>query len=217
MIESVILLHGAGRSPRSMGKMAKALSLQGYPVHNLGYPSRQTSIEGCSDHIRKQIVQLKQTSKIHFVTHSLGGIIVRQYLQNHSLPEGARLVMLAPPNQGSELVDHLKEFSVYKWFHGPAGQELGTGPESTPNRLKPVDIEVGIIAGDKSYNPIFSALVPGPDDGTISIERTKLNEMKDFLIVSSTHTFIMDNREVMRQVVYFFRNGLFDHSHSDSP
>lgn len=122
------------------------------------------------------------------------------------------MVMLAPPNQGSELVEHLKEFFAYRWFHGPAGQELGTSPGSLPSRLKTIAIEVGIIAGDKSYNPIFSALIPGPDNGNVSVERAKLKEMTDFLVVPSTHAFIMRNPAVMKQVVHFLEYGKFDRS-----
>jgi len=120
--------------------------------------------------------------------------------------------MLAPPNRGSEVVDYVKDFFAYKWIHGPPGQELGTNPESALNKLKPIDIEVGVIAGDKSLNPIFSALIPGPDDGRVSVERAKLEEMTDFLVVSSTHTYITKNPAVLIQVPYFLEHGKFDHS-----
>jgi len=120
--------------------------------------------------------------------------------------------MLAPPNQGTEVVDYVKDFFAYKWIHGPSGQELGTNPESVPNRLKPIDIEVGIIAGDQSLNPIFSALIPGPDDGRVSVERAKLEGMTDFLVISDTHTSVLKNPAVLKQIAYFLENGKFDHS-----
>jgi hypothetical protein len=129
-----------------------------------------------------------------------------------AIPAGSRLVMLAPPNKGSEVTDFMKDFFIYRWIEGPAGQELGTGPESVPNRLKPIDLQLGIIAGDRSLNPVFSAIIPGPDDGKVAVERTKLEEMSDFLVISSTHTFIMRNPNVLRQVVHFLEHGRFDHS-----
>ena len=211
----VILLHGMGDSPTSMQKIETFLLSQGYETLNLGYPSTSESIERIAEqHITEAVTRcgLNPVDKIHFVAHSLGGIIVRQYLQAHTLPKGSRLVMLAPPNQGSEVVDYVKKFFLYKWIHGPPGQELGTTPESTPNKLKPIDIEVGVIAGDKSLNPIFSGLIPGPDDGRVSVERAKLAEMSDFLVISSTHKSIVRNPAVLKQVAYFLEHGKFDHT-----
>jgi triacylglycerol lipase len=213
--ECVILLHGMARTTSSMHDLETYLSGKGYKTVNLAYPSTSESIERIAAvYLPRAIAQCKDgpVDKIHFVTHSLGGIIVRQYLQTNSLPEGSRLVMLAPPNQGTEVVDHLKDFFVYQWIHGPSGQELGTDPASTPNRLKPINIEVGIIAGDMTLNPILSSLIPGPDDGKVSVERAKLREMTDFLVVPSTHTFIMKNPDVLAQVDHFLVHGKFDHS-----
>ena len=213
--EWVIILHGIAKSASSMEKLEEHLRDRGYKTVNVTYPSTAETIEVLAErYLPNAIDQCRGdgAKKIHFVTHSLGGIIARQYLQTHTLPHGSRMVMLAPPNKGSEVADKLKGLGIYKWSHGPAGQELGTDSESILNRLKPVNIEVGVIAGDTSINPIFSAMIPGPDDGTIAVERTKLKEMKDFIVVSSTHTFIMDNPLVMRQVVHFLEKGKFDHS-----
>jgi hypothetical protein len=213
--ECVILLHGMRKSPSSMHKIEKYLLNLGYKTVNFAYPSTSKSIECIAEvHIPHAVASCRSNpvDKIHFVTHSLGGIIVRQYLQANPLPAGSRVVMLAPPNRGSEVVDYVKDFLAYKWIHGPPGQELGTNPESTPNRLKPIDIEVGVIAGDKSLNPIFSAIIPGPDDGRVSVERAKLAEMADFLVIPSPHTSIVKNPVVLKQTAYFLENGKFDHS-----
>lgn len=213
--EWVIVLHGIAKRASSMEKLEAYLRNEGYKTVNLTYPSTAETIEALAGkYLAKAIDQCRDAGaqKIHFVTHSLGGIIARQYLQTQTLPHGSRMVMLAPPNKGSEVADKLKDLGIYKWSHGPAGQELGTDSESIPNRLKPVKIDVGVIAGDSSINPLFSAMIPGPDDGTIAVERTKLKEMKDFIVVSSSHTFIMDNPLVMRQVVHFLEKGKFDHS-----
>ena len=212
--EFVILLHGMARSERSMRAMESRLTENGFTVINTGYPSTTETVETIADKYLGAMVDQcrnKGAIKIHIVTHSLGGIVTRQYLQNHTLPEGSRIVMIAPPNKGSELADKLGSFRIYQWLNGPAGQELGTGPDSLPNTLKPVKGEIGVIAGNATLNPLFSWLIPGDDDGKVSIRNTKLNEMTDFIVIFSSHPFIMRNAAVMEQVVYFLRNGKFDH------
>ncbi|MFV1997983.1 MAG: esterase/lipase family protein [Acidiferrobacterales bacterium] len=212
--ECVILLHGLGRTRVSMLNLEAYLVESGYHTVNFGYPSRSEQIEKiASTRVPDAVSQCKLISsgKIHFVTHSLGGIIVRQYLQTNTLPKGSRIVMLSPPNQGSELSDRHKGDSWYQWYTGPAGQQLTTAKDSLPNRLKPINVEIGVIAGTKSIASWLSSQLPGEDDGVVSVKSTQLDEMKDFLLVPRTHTFIMESDEVQRQVVNFLRNGKFDH------
>ncbi len=212
--ECVILLHGLGRFKQSMGRLEQYLKGLGYTTTNLAYPSTTKSIETIAEtHLARTVqgCQAQGAVKIHFVGHSLGGLVVRQYLQQHSMPAGSRLVMLSPPNQGSELVDLLMKVPLYRWITGPAGQEIGRGPESVVTRLKPVEIDVGVIAGNLSINLLFSAFMDGPDDGMVSVKSTMLPEMRDFIIVPNTHTFIMRDPLVMRQVAHFLKHGSFDH------
>ena len=211
--EEVILLHGLCRTSRSMVKMEKALAEAGYQVRNVDYPSRTASIQKLAEDAVGGAVadcQADGATKIHFVTHSMGGILVRSYLARHSIPSLGRVVMLAPPSQGSEVVDKLGGLFVFKWLNGPAGNEMGTDPNSTPNQLGPAAFPVGIIAGDRSINWINSLLIPGPDDGKVSVERTKLTGMTDHMVIHVTHPFIMRNREVIRQTIQFLRTGQFD-------
>ncbi len=208
----VILLHGMARTKYSMSKLEKYLVENGYNVINTGYPSTREPVETISEKYFADMVNdciKKGAKKIHIVAHSLGGIVTRLYLQNHTLPIGSRIVMISPPNKGSELVDALSDLFIYKWLNGPAGQVLGTEPDSLPNKLKPVREEIGVITGDFSFNPLFSWIIPGADDGKVSVERAKLAEMADFLVVPSSHSFIMRNSEVLKQVVFFLRNGKF--------
>ena len=212
--EQVILLHGLCRTSRSMVKMENALTGAGYKVRNVDYPSRTTSIQKLADDvIGKAVADCQQdgAAKINFVAHSLGGILVRSYLVRHSIPELGRVVMLAPPNQGSEIVDKLGWLFLFKWINGPAGKEMGTDKNSTPNNLGPANFSAGIIAGDRSINWINSLLIPGSDDGKVSLERTKLAGMSDHLVIHATHPFIMKNHEVIRQTIQFLRAGSFDH------
>jgi triacylglycerol lipase len=211
---AVILLHGLCRTSHSMASMQRALIEAGYQVENVDYPSRTAPIQRLADEaIGKAVDNCRRggATEVDFVTHSLGGILVRSYLARHPLPSRGRVVMLAPPNQGSEVVDKLSGWFLFKWINGPAGNELGTDANSTPNRLGTVNYPVGVIAGDRSINWINSLLIPGRDDGKVSIERTKLAGMSDHIVIHATHPFIMKNREAVRQTIQFLRTGAFDH------
>jgi len=211
--ECAILLHGMGRTSLSMGPIETALIEQGYHVWNESYPSLTQSVEVIAAPAIEaglEFCNSKQASKVHFITHSLGGIIVRYFLQDHQIDNLGRIVMLAPPNKGSEVTDEMKDGFFYKAFMGPAGQALGTDSNSLPNKLKPIGGEIGIIAGEKNAEPWFLPEIPGGDDGKVAVERTKLPEMKDFLLVQAGHTFIMRNENVIQQIIYFLKNGMFE-------
>ena len=210
--EYVILLHGLCRSSRAMVPMERALSASGYHVLNVDYPSRTAAIAKLSDEaIGRAVADCQQAGalKIHFVTHSLGGILVRSYLSRHTITNLGRVVMLGPPNQGSEVVDKLGFWWVFKKLNGPAGNELGTDTNSTPNKLGPANFCVGVIAGDRSINWINSLIISGRDDGKVSIERTKLAGMADHIVIHATHPFLMRNPMVIKQTIYFLRGGRF--------
>ena len=209
--ECVVLLHGLGRTSLSMKKLENNLEKSGYIVWNQGYPSREKTIEELASVVGEGIEECRKEKarKVHFVTHSLGGILVRQYFQDHAVPEARRVVMLGPPNHGSEITDRYKDAWWYQEATGPAGQQLGTRPDSLPNRLKPIPLEIGIIAGT-SGGDLFSSEFKDANDGKVSVESTKLAEMKDFLAVDTGHTFIMNSDEVIVQVMHFLKRGRFD-------
>ncbi len=212
--EHVILLHGLCRTNRSMAPMAETLSAAGYQVSNVSYASRRGSIEQLSERAVGESVKACRedgATVIHFVTHSMGGILVRSYLSRHSMRDLGHVVMLAPPNQGSEVVDRLGGWSLFRFVNGSAGCELGTGAGSTPNRLGPPNFSVGVIAGSRSWNWINSCIIPGADDGKVSVERTKITGMADHVVIPATHTFIMTNGIAIRQTMQFLRSGAFHH------
>jgi triacylglycerol lipase len=210
--DGVILLHGLCRSSASMTAMERYLMAQGFIVLNVDYPSRVKSVEELADTIVQNAIQdnrFKNSPKIHFVTHSMGGILVRIYLSRNSPPQLGRVVMLGPPNQGSEVVDRLKHWWLFKRLNGPAGAELGTDSQSTPNSLGPVHFELGVIAGDRSINWINSCWLRGANDGKVSVEKTKVEGMKAHRVVHATHPFIMKNKSVMSDTAAFLKNGSF--------
>lgn len=213
--ECVILLHGLGRTASSMRKMEEELSSSGYVVVNLGYASRSAPIEELAQTAIPEGLQRCRSSdaaKIHFVTHSLGGILLRYYLEEHSIDEMQRSVMLAPPNQGSAAVDVYRRVPGFRLINGEAGFQLGTNADSIPLALGRVEFDVGIIAGDRTIDPLTSKMLKNPDDGKVSVASTKVEGMNDFLLVHHSHAFIMKSPEVIRQTRHFLASGSFDHT-----
>lgn len=215
--DCVILLHGLARTARSMEELESAFAQRGYKVANVDYPSREQPIEtlaGDAIQAGLALCHMEGDEKVHFVTHSMGGILVRYYLRKNTLPNLGRVVMLAPPNGGSEVVDHLRDVPGFELLNGPAGMELGTDAQSVPVRLGPVTYPVGVIAGTRSVNPILSQYLPNPDDGKVSVESAKVEGMADFITLPVPHPFIMRSDEAIRQALAFVETGAFIH---DSP
>lgn len=208
--ECVILLHGLARSSSSMNPVARFLNKKGYEVINVNYPSTNAPIEKlASEFIDLGIKKCEGFKKIHFVTHSMGGILVRHYMKNKSHPKNlGHVVMLAPPNKGSELVNALKDIPGYDWWNGPSGRQLGIDPDSVPNRLGPVAFSLGVVAGDRK-TVLFSRFINGPNDGKVSVESSKVLGMSDHVTVHSSHTFIMRSPKVKNHILSFLKKGKF--------
>ncbi len=208
--DSVILLHGLARSDKSMNKLQQALLQKGYRVHNVSYASTHNNIKQLAEEAIGPALKLCPVEHpIHFVTHSLGGILVRQYLLHHEIENLGRVVMLGPPNKGSEVIDKLRDFPGFRFIHGEAGLELGTGESSVPNKLGAANFDLGIIAGTRSVNLILSRMIPGTNDGKVSVERTRLEGMHDHLQMKVTHPFMMRNAKVIEQVIHYLESGRF--------
>jgi len=191
---TVILLHGLGRTPLSLTLAQLHLRRAGFEPVSIGYPSRSQPIEELAELVRSRL-PADRDGEVHFVTHSMGGIVARRLLSVDPPPDLGRVVMLSPPNRGSKLATRLRNNPLFRALTGPSGQQIGDDPGSVPNRLPPADFELGVITGNR--------------DAKVTVDEATVDGMTDFLVVPHGHTFIMNYPGVLDQVVHFLRHGHF--------
>jgi triacylglycerol lipase len=210
--QCVVVMHGMARTRGYMRVVERDLEDAGYAVVNRSYPSRKHTIEELAENVGEFVQRCRDTgaTRIHFVTHSLGGIVVRYYLRDHVVPEAGRFVMLGTPNLGSELTDRFRGSFWYRLTTGPAGQQIGTGPDGILDELGPIPIEAGVIAGSRAANPAFTDMFHGPNDGKVSVASTRVLGV-DHLLVNNSHYFLTRSPTVLRQVRVFLQSGQFEH------
>lgn len=208
----VMMLHGWGRNPSAMWYIGKQMEKSGFDVVRLEYHSLtqgpdeiMTDITGqintfCTDHPKRQI---------HFVGHSMGGLVIRAFLEKNNIPNLGRVVLMGTPNQGVPIVDRYRDTWWMKAL-GPSAATLGTNSDSFPASIGPPDYPIGIIAGhtDSTFN---DRLIPGRDDGLVPVESTLLPGMTDFIVINSGHWTMRYDKEIARQVILFLNSGRFDH------
>jgi triacylglycerol lipase len=204
----VFVLHGLARGPASMNRIVEELTAAGFPVTNVAYASRTATFEAMVETLRDAVKAKPDCKETHFVGYSLGALVVRAYLATPPKSLG-RVVLIAPPNHGTEIIDAIGGADWFKAMMGPVATQLGTGKNAIPQRLPPPRYPVGVIAGDQSINVVGTALIPGTHDGTVSVQSARLEGMADFLVVHRTHTFIMRAPEVAEATVRFLKSGRF--------
>jgi pimeloyl-ACP methyl ester carboxylesterase len=210
--DGVVLLHGIGRSSASMRLMRRTAEVAGFATLNIDYPSRRSTLEDLAEAIHPEVADFagRLAGSVHFLTHSMGGLLVRVYLARHRPARLGRVVMLAPPNRGSEIADLLVGFAPYGAWFGPAGRQLVTAQgEALLAALGTVNYPLGVIAGDWTIDPVSWLLIPGPNDGKVAVERTRIEGVTDHIVLHTTHTTILLNAEVARQAIAFLKTGRF--------
>ena len=212
--DGVVLLHGISRTSGSLRRMQAAIEASGFATLNLDYPSRRRALEPLADDLHAAIEGFAHgvEGSIHFVGHSMGGLLARVYIAKYRPERLGRVVMLGTPNGGSEIADRLKDFFAYRAYFGPAGQQLVTQRNAATDAiLPPIDYPVGVIAGNRSVYPIASALLlPRPNDGRVSVKNTRLDGMTDHIVVGASHPWMVRNRVAIEQTIAFLRHGRFD-------
>ena len=211
--DCVVLLHGLGRTGLSMKPVGWFLARRGCNVVNITYPSLCVPMEQLADEYLNRALAERvppNARRVHFVTHSMGGILLRQYLATHGIANLGRVVMLGPPNQGSELADRFKCCALARWLAGPNLSRLGIGPDDLSQKIGKVNFEAGVIAGDRPLFGWFRRHTK-PNDGKVAVESTKVAGMKDFTVVHCSHTFMMCKRETLQQIGDFIQCGRFRH------
>ncbi|HJE24716.1 MAG TPA: alpha/beta fold hydrolase [Methylorubrum populi] len=209
--EGVLLLHGIARRAASLRPLEARLTAAGYVTLNLDYPARTLELADIAASIAPELACFgRQVSRLHLVTHSMGGLVARVSLARSRPDNLGRVVMLGPPNGGSEVADALQHMLLYRRFFGPAGAELVTGRTPALSALfGPIDYPLGIIAGSRSLYPLASLLLPGPNDGRVRVTRTRLAGMADHVVLPAAHPTMMGNRQVLEQTLHFLRVGRF--------
>ncbi len=209
--EAVVVVHGLGRTSASMTILVSRLKNAGFRVVSFGYPSTSEPMEALVQRLQAEVEQCcgAEAATIHFVTHSMGGVLVRSLLSQRPEAHLGRVVMLSPPNQGSEIIDAFADSPRLRTLLGPAASRLGTDSTGISSQLGPVRFSLGIVTGDRSMSPLGSWLIPGPDDGKVGVDRARVEGATDFRVVPATHTFIMNRRDVAEEVVHFLRQGRF--------
>lgn len=209
--ELIILLHGIFRTSRGMRGLARFLSQQGFKVLNINYPSTKFSLEELVVIIDKEIrnCRIEQYARVHFVAFSMGGLLVRAYLNKHKIANLGKVVFIGTPNSGSEIADFLKNNKFYKKVFGPAGQQLTTDQSNFIHIIGVPDYEFGVIAGNIPLDIISGMIIGKPNDGKVSIESTKLKGMKDHIVLKVTHPLMIRSRRLWNQVLYFLEHSCF--------
>lgn len=210
--ETVIVLHGITKTNRIMYLLSKRIANAGFEVYNITYPYKSHTIQEIADFLNDKLIELgvDKKDRINIVGHSMGGLVARAYINRYKPQNLHRVVMIATPNHGSELADAMKNWWIYRLkFGNKSGQQLSTDQRELSDDLGKVNYDLGIVAGVTWVNPVFSAILPGDDDGLVSVESTKLDGMNEHIIIDFAHTLGIMYKTVSKQVISYLKYGRF--------
>ena len=214
---AVILIHGLIRSSRSFQSMAGTLKKGNCTIVRFDYPSTRNSIPESAACLDQVIRSLEGIETIDFVVYSMGGLILRSYLQRGTDPRIRRAVLLGVPNRGARLADRLHGNAVYRFLYGPAGQQLTSDPAGLISSLPVPEFEFGVIAGGRGSLRGFNPMLPGDNDGTVAVRSAKLAGATDYLLVPTIHSFLMTDPRCVAAVRNFLLHGQFEANRRPQP
>lgn len=215
----VYMIHGYGGLGIEMEKVHKAIEKKGYISEIYTYMSMVTDVDSVGvdlfDKIKKE-----NYDTVSFVTHSMGALVVRsmyEHLDSFTrFPFIHRIVMIAPPNNGSPIADFVNQFSFIKFIVGPNVNNLTTNPLTGAGKYPIPTCEVGLIAGSYGGKKGFNIFVNDDNDGVLIPQNTKMGIEKDVAFVRSWHVGLLFNNKVIKLVIAFLKNGRFTDEYKKS-
>ena len=212
MRDGVVLLHALARRPGSMARLAEALAASGYETLAPAYPSRRKTIADIARGLAPAIAVFgARVDRLHFVGHSMGGLVARAVIAGSRPARLGAVVTLGTPHGGSEIVDLLQRSAAFRAFYGPAFAELSRAASADLNaRLGPLDYPLGAIAGTRALNVVAGWFVlPRPNDGTVSVASAQPPGAWDRCLVACDHLSLPRDRRVMALACEFLTEGRF--------
>lgn len=215
--EAVVLLHGIFRSSKAMCRVQERLEKDGYLVVPFDYPSTRVDIATSARMLGQVVKSLEGVEKISFVTHSMGGLVVRSWLGQGGDDRARCLVMMGTPNKGAEVADILRDWHLYRLILGPAGQQLVADQSGVIAKLSVPEIPFSVIAGGKGTPDGYNPLIPGDDDGLVAVSSAILEGAEDSMTLPVLHSFLPFNAAVIDAVSLYLKTGSFREDGSHRP
>lgn len=208
----VYLIHGYGGPGFEMNSIYKAIQKEKYNCEIYTYPSLVKDVDSVGSEAFNKI-QKENYDTVSFITHSMGALVVRSMYEHldslTTFPFIYRIIMIAPPNNGSPVADFFAQFSFLKFIVGPNVNNLTTNPVTGAGKYPIPTCEVGLIAGSFGNERGFNIFVKGDNDGVLIPEKTKLGIEKDVVFVKSWHIGLLFNKKVIEHVISFLHAGKF--------
>jgi uncharacterized alpha/beta hydrolase family protein len=209
----VYLIHGYAGLGLELENIHKAIKNEGFESEIYVYPSLSKDVDSVGVELFRKI-QKENYDTVSFVTHSMGALVVRSLYEHidslSSFPFIYRIVMIAPPNNGSPVADFFAQFSFIKFIVGPNVNNLTSNPVTGANKYPIPTCEVGLIAGSYGKKKGFNIFIKDDNDGVVIPEQTKLGIEKDIVFVKSWHVGLLFDKKVIKYVITFLQNGKFD-------